>query len=68
MGALKLAKTKKITSQTKHFIFDIYHHFIREQISINGIKLGYCPTEPVHADIPSFAHIFFRYRGSIEMV
>ena len=49
MGALDLAKKKKIKAQTKHI--DIHHHFIREQISADGIKLVYCPTQLMQADI-----------------
>ena len=43
MGALDLAKNKKIKARTKHI--DIRHHFIRKQISADGIKLVYCPTQ-----------------------
>ena len=32
-----------IKARTKHI--NVCHHFIREQIPIEGIKLAYCPTQ-----------------------
>ena len=69
MGDLDLAKNKSIKAWTKHV--DIHHHFIREQISANGIKMVYCPTQLMQADIltkalPAIS--FLRCRESMGMV
>lgn len=37
------------SGRTKHI--DVRHHFIREQVQENRIKLTYCPTESMKADI-----------------
>ena len=71
MGALDLAINTKIKAQTKHI--DIHHHFIKERISADEIKLVYCPTQLMQADIltkelalPAIS--FLRCKDSIGMV
>ena len=48
-GALELTKNPSHYSCTKHI--DICHQFIRERISSKEIKVEYCPTERMIADI-----------------
>ncbi len=48
-GAMELAKNPKYHSRTKHI--DICHHFIRERVMSNEIKVMYCNTKNMIADI-----------------
>ena len=48
-GAKELAKNPKYRNRTKHV--DICHHFVRERATANIIKVVYCPTEDMIADI-----------------
>lgn len=48
-GCIKLLNQDKINSKTKHI--DIKYHFIKHHKEINGIKVEYCPTEHMLADI-----------------
>ena len=48
-GALELTKNPSHHSCTKHI--DICHQLIRERISSKKIKVEYCPTERMIADI-----------------
>ena len=48
-GTFELAKNPSHHSCTKHI--DICHHFVRERISSKEIKVEYCPTERMIADI-----------------
>ena len=48
-GAIDIAKNQRFHSRTKHI--DITFHFIRERISSNEIKLVYCESESMLADI-----------------
>ena len=48
-GCIKLAKHSKNHSRTKHI--DIKHHFLREKIESSEVKLIYCPTDQMKADI-----------------
>ena len=48
-GAIAISKNNKNSTRTKHI--DIKYHFIREANENNGIKLLYCPTEKMLADI-----------------
>ena len=48
-GAIELAKTAKYHNRTKHI--DICHHFVRERVVSKEIKVIYCPTENMIADI-----------------
>jgi hypothetical protein len=48
-GAIELAKNAKYHNRTKHI--DICHHFVREKVVSNEIKVSFCPTEDMVADI-----------------
>lgn len=48
-GAIEIAKNQRLHSRTKHI--DITFHFIRERISSNEIKVMYCESESMLADI-----------------
>ena len=48
-GAIEIAKNQRFHSRTKHI--DITFHFIRERISSNEIKVMYCESESMLADI-----------------
>ena len=48
-GCIALAKNPTSHARTKHI--DIRHHFIRETLENERIKLKYCPTADMVADI-----------------
>ena len=48
-GAIELAKNARFHNRTKHI--DICHHFVRERVVSNEIRVIYCPTEDMIADI-----------------
>ena len=48
-GALAIANNPQYHKRTKHF--DIKHHYIREKVNDRSIKIEYCPTEDMTADI-----------------
>jgi hypothetical protein len=48
-SAIKTANNKIINDRSKHI--DVRYHFIREEIESESIKLVYCPTEIMVADI-----------------
>ena len=48
-GAIELAKNAKFHNRTKHI--DICHHFVRERVLSNEIRVIYCPSEDMVADI-----------------
>ena len=48
-AALKLATDDNYHARTKHI--DIHYHFIQHVIAIGELKLHYCPTEDMVADI-----------------
>ena len=48
-GAIELAKNAKYHSRTKHI--DICHHFVRERVVSNEIRVIYCRTEDMVTDI-----------------
>ena len=48
-GAIELAKNAKFHNRTKHI--DICHHFVRERVLSNEIRVIYCPSEDMTADI-----------------
>ncbi len=48
-GAIEISKHPKFHNRTKHI--DITFHFIRERISSNEIKVVYCPSDDMLADI-----------------
>jgi hypothetical protein len=47
-SAIAMAKNPQFHSRAKHI--DIRHHFIREQVNGEEIKLVYCPTGDRHAN------------------
>ena len=44
-----MTKNPQFHGRAKHI--DIKHHFIREQVSQGNVKLEYCPTTEMTADI-----------------
>jgi len=48
-GTIALAKNPKSHSRTKHI--DIKYHYVREAVEEKNIKLVYCSTEGMIADI-----------------
>ena len=48
-GTIELAKNAKFHNRTKHI--DICHHFVRERVASHEIRVIYCPTEDMIADI-----------------
>jgi len=48
-GAIALAKNPEFHARTKHI--DIQYHFIREHAEYERIRLTYCPTDKMTADI-----------------
>lgn len=48
-GAIALAKNPVYHSRTKHI--DVQHHFVRENVEKGVIRLEYCPTEDMLADV-----------------
>ena len=48
-GGQALAKNAVYHSRTKHI--DIQHHFVREKVDNEDVKIVYCPTEEMIADV-----------------
>ena len=48
-SAIAMSKNPQFHGRAKHI--DIKHHFIREQVNNNIVKIKYCPTEEMVADI-----------------
>ena len=48
-GCIALAKNPKHHLRTKHI--DVQYHFIREKVEEEVIKLRYCPTQEMVADV-----------------
>ena len=48
-GAIELARNAKYHNRTKHI--DICHHFVREKVISNEIRVIYCRTQDMVADI-----------------
>jgi hypothetical protein len=48
-SCIALAKNPEFHARTKHI--DIQHHFIREKVEDGTIKLEYCPTKQMVADV-----------------
>ena len=48
-GAIELSKNPKFHNRTKHI--DVSFHFVREKVNSKLIKIIYCPTERMLADI-----------------
>jgi hypothetical protein len=47
-GAIDLTKESRHHQRTKHI--DVAHHFIRERVEDNTVKVTYCPTSEMLAD------------------
>ena len=47
-SAISMARNPQFHGRSKHI--NIKHHFIREQVSRNKVRLKYCPTEDMLAD------------------
>jgi hypothetical protein len=50
-STISLAKNQHSHGKTKHI--DIKYHYIRDMVEAGRIKLSYCPTEDMIADIPT---------------
>ena len=48
-SAIAMTKNSKFHGRAKHI--DIKYHFIREQVNCGNVKLEYCPTEDMMADM-----------------
>ena len=48
-SAIAMSKKPQFHGQAKHI--DIKHHYIREQVNNRVVKIEYCPTEEMTADI-----------------
>jgi hypothetical protein len=48
-GAIDLSKDSKFHARTKHI--DVHFHFVRQTITQGHIKIQYCPTDDMIADI-----------------
>lgn len=48
-GAIELAKNAKYHKRTKHI--DICHHFVQERVVSNEIRVIYCPSQDMVANI-----------------
>jgi len=48
-SSIAMAKTPQFHGRAKHI--DIKHHFVRERVNDGSIKLKYCPTNEMVADI-----------------
>jgi len=48
-STIAMAKNSQFHGHAKHI--DIHHHFIREQVELGTIKLDYCPTIDMTADM-----------------
>ncbi|OCB92037.1 polyprotein [Sanghuangporus baumii] len=70
-GAIDLAKTRQFSARTKHM--DIQYHFLCWVCKNGTIKLVYCPTEDMTADIltkplPSFKVKHFANELGLRMI
>lgn len=68
-GCILLTKTTKHHSRTKHI--DVRHHYIRSCIKENRVKVEYCPTKSMLADmftksLPS--PLFFQHRAALLII
>ena len=46
---MSLAKNPVFHARTKHI--DVQHHFVHEKLDANEIKVSYCQTEDMLADV-----------------
>ena len=67
-GAICIASNPVIHSRTKHI--DVRYHYIRETIESKAIKVQYCPTEEMVADLltkPLSKERFKKLRGMMRL-
>ena len=48
-GAIELSRNPRFHKRTKHI--DVAYHFVREKVNDKSIKVSYCPTDQMLADI-----------------
>ena len=48
-SSIAMTKNPQFHGRAKHI--DIRYHFVREQVALGTIKLEYCPTEDMTADM-----------------
>ena len=63
-GEIALAKDNKFHARTKHI--NLRHHFIREAVEEEKIKVIYIPTEENIVDIFTKALARLKYEGCVE--
>ena len=68
-STIAMAKNPQFHGRAKHI--DIRHHFVREQVSDGTIKLTYCPTGEMVADmltkgLPQQPFCVLRERAGVE--
>lgn len=68
-SAIKLANNPQSISRTRHI--DIKYHFIREKVNEGSIKIEYCPTELMKADMLTKSlgqTLFMKHRNALGIV
>jgi hypothetical protein len=67
-GCINLSKNSKYQARTKHI--DRKYHFVREKVELNEVKLVYCNTKAMIADIltkPLPTNLFLKFRNLLGM-
>ncbi len=67
-GTIALAQNPVAHARTKHI--DIRHHFIREAVQEGVVKIDYCPTEEMIADLltkPLVKGQFEKFRAALGL-
>ena len=63
-AAIAMTKYSQFHGQAKHI--DIKHHFIREQVTKGSVRLEYCPTSEMTADILTKGRSREIFRNSVR--